>query len=62
MNISELIKILKKYQEEYGDIEVVIERMDSFCGPDDAEDITEVEVTQQFHRNVVLLHNMGIVE
>ena len=62
MTITELIKELDKYKNTYGDLEVVIERMDCFRYADDAEDIVGLRIDKQYKRNVVVLENDGYIQ
>lgn len=59
MTVKELKEVLNNYPDDF---DVIIERMDGFRDPDDAEDITELEQVKQYNRDCVMICTNGYVE
>ena len=59
MTVKELKEELNNYPDDYP---VIIERMDGFGYPDDAEDITGLEHVDQFFQDCVMIKTNGYVE
>lgn len=59
MTVKELREVLNNYPDDF---DVIIERMDGFRDPDDAEDITELEQVKQYNRDCVMIYTNGYVE
>lgn len=59
MTVKELKEVLNNYPDDF---DVIIERMDGFRDPDDAEDITELEQVKQYNCDCVMICTNGYVE
>jgi len=66
MYINDLIDKLKDLKKKYGNCDVLIERMDYYRDPDDAEDITEFEFIDRSYSDIyesfIIICTKGLVE